>query len=144
MAGIFIGRAAGRGRRLHASFTVEATFILSVVLMTMAFVIKSAYVSHDQITGIMILEETVEKMRCAWEKEEISGLARDGELLGNPRLWLGAYQIQLDEEGKKAKGRASAGEWSGEIEMAKFQPGQFLRRYQALKAIGEWAGNDGS
>lgn len=42
-----------------ASITVEASIILSVVLLSLAAFIRYAYTVHDTVTGSMILEETL-------------------------------------------------------------------------------------
>lgn len=44
-----------------ASITVEASIILSVVLLSLAAFIRYAYTVHDTVTGSMILEETLER-----------------------------------------------------------------------------------
>ena len=41
-----------------ASITVEASIILSVVLLSLAAFIRYAYTVHDTVTGSMILENT--------------------------------------------------------------------------------------
>jgi len=132
-------------RRCQASFTVEAALVLTAVFLTLALIIEHAYVVHDQVTGGMILEETVEKIRYRKETgERTDELRMEGECRGSPRLWLGDYGLQIKEDSAKIDGKASAGDWSREIEMKRFEPEQFLRRYQALTEIGEWIEENGN
>lgn len=139
MAGTFLGNE----KHYCASFTVEAMLVLSIVFFTVALIIQNAYVIHDRVTGTMILEETVERIRYSRE-ERAEEITREGKERGNPRLWLGHYEIQMKEDTKKARGKATAGKWSKEIEMKKFKPEQLIRKYRALMEIGEWAEKDGS
>lgn len=60
-----------------ASITVEASIILSVVLLSLAAFIRYAYTVHDTVTGSMILEETLERARNnVNEKKTIDSLNR--------------------------------------------------------------------
>lgn len=121
----------------RASFTIEATLVLGVVFMTVAMLIRYAYIEHDKITGTMILAETVQKARTYSGKElSPAYFEEQGELRGNPRLWLGEYQLEINSDWrKKINGEAAAGEWRQEIEMDMFLPGDFLRQTEALKAL---------
>ena len=103
-----------------ASITVEASIILSVVLLSLAAFIRYAYTVHDTVTGSMILEETLERARNnVNEKKTIDSFEQEGRQMGNPRLYLGA----------------SAGDWSLHIERADIHPETFLRQQDALKKI---------
>jgi len=89
-----------------ASITVEASIILSVVLLSLAAFIRYAYTVHDTVTGSM-----------------------------NPRLYLGAYELHLNLGALTAEGDAAAGDWSLHIERADIHPETFLRQQDALKKI---------
>lgn len=133
------------GDRLRASFTVEAAMVLGIVFLALAAVIKEAYILHDTVTGSMILEETMEKAayNCDIEKDE-TYLISYGEKRGNPRLWLGTYEIGLNIEERKVNGRAAAGDWNMQMEIKRFRPETFLRRAEALKEMGNGQADDGS
>ena len=80
-----------------ASITVEASIILSVVLLSLAAFIRYAYTVHDTVTGSMILEETLERARNnVNEKKTIDSFEQEGSQMGNPRLYLGAYELHLN------------------------------------------------
>lgn len=110
-----------------ASITVEASIILSVVLLSLTAFIRYAYTVHDTVTGSMILEETLERARNnVNEKKTIDSFEQEGSQMGNPRLYLGALT---------AEGDAAAGDWSLHIERADIHPETFLRQQDALKKI---------
>ena len=96
-----------------ASITVEASIILSVVLLSLAAFIRYAYTVHDTVTGSMILEETLERARNnVNEKKTIDSFEQEGSQMGNPRLYLGAYELHLNLGALTAEGDAAAGDWS--------------------------------
>jgi len=119
-----------------ASITVEASIILSVVLLSLAAFIRYAYTVHDTVTGSMILEETLERARNnVNEKKTIDSFEQEGSQMGNPRLYLGAYELHLNLGALTAEGDAAAGDWSLHIERADIHPETFLRQQDALKKI---------
>ena len=98
-------------RNYSASITVEASMVLSVVLLSMAAFIRYAYTVHDMVTGSMILEETLERARNnVDEKKKTDSFEQEGSLMGNPRLYLGTYEIHLKVGALTAEGDASAGD----------------------------------
>lgn len=124
------------GRNYSASITVEASIVLSVVLLSLAAFIQYAYTVHDTVTGSMILEETLERARNnVDEKKTLYSFAQEGSQMGNPRLYLGAYEIHLDLGTLTAEGDASAGDWSIHMERADIHPETFLRQQDALRKI---------
>ena len=55
------------------------------------------YTVHDAVTGSMILEETLERARNnVNEKKTIDSFEQEGSQMGNPRLYLGAYELHLN------------------------------------------------
>lgn len=118
---------------------------MTVVLFTMGFLIKEAYCIHDEVTGSMILQETLQNARHNQDESTKSGeFVSEGLERGNPRMWLGAYRLSLDEGKEQIRGSAGAGDWGAEIEMKQFKPEQYLRIFQALTGIkdGEDDGGD--
>ena len=108
-----------------ASFTVEAALVLSVVFLAIAALIRHALCVHDMVSGSMILEEMVEKIRFRKDGDE----------------WENVYEA----ERRQASGTAKAGGWEGQIYMKRFQPETFLRQMEAMLEIGDVmdAGEDG-
>lgn len=120
-------------RQVSASLTVEAAIVMAIVLSALGFMVKKSYILYDEVTGAMILEEALENARYskAGAKKGVD-FAEKGEQQGNPRLWLGQYEITIAETNGWVKGRAEAGTWQKQIEMRRHDPGRFLRRVQAL------------
>lgn len=123
-------------KRYDGSITIEASLVLSILLLSLASMIRYAYTIHDTVTGSMILEETIERARNRADKtKQAEMFAKEGSALGNPRLYLGTYEIQLKEGILGIQGDAKAGEWSLHMERAGFYPEEFLRQQDALKKI---------
>ncbi len=123
-------------KRFRASFTVEATMVLSVVFMTLALMIRYAYMGYDRVTGTMILAETVINARENRDDECSDTYFEEvGKCLGNPRLWMGEYMIEIETNTKGTAGKASTDEWSQEIEIKAFRPDDFLRQVDGLKSL---------
>ena len=118
---------------LPASFTVEAAVVMAVVLWSLGFMIREAYILYDEVTGSMILEEALENARYSPPDQDCEEtFAGEGEKQGNPRLWLGKYKISIEKRKNSVKGKAVSGGWETQIEMKRHHPERFLRRIQAL------------
>ena len=132
-------------KQVSGSFAVEATMVMSVVLITIALLIQHVYTTHDMVTGTMILQEMLENTRTSGdERFSEEYFEQTGERLGNPRLWLGEYQLEIEMNDNQVIGVASAGEWEQEIQINTFRPGRFLRRCDAVAEIGEELKNGGN
>lgn len=112
--------------------------MLGIVFLTLTAVIKDAYILHDTVTGSIILEETVAKAAYNRDEEKDAAYFADwGEETGTPRLWLGAYRVELEIEERKAVGSAAAGDWDIRMELQRFRPEVFMRRIEALAEMGK-------
>lgn len=121
---------------LCAVFTIEAAIVLGIVFMSVALLIRYAYTEHDKVTGTSILQEMLIHVRQNYENEDAEAYFEDaGKQLGNPRLWLGEYEIEISSERSKVSGKASAGEWRKEIEMELFRPGMYIRQRDYLTEL---------
>lgn len=120
-----------------ASFTVETAMVLGIVFFCFAVILKQAYVLHDTVTGTMILEEVLENVRVSRDADSAAVFTEQGEKTGNPRLWLGDYRLEIESNGEIISGKAHAGDWTQEMKMDMFHPGRFLRRFEAIKAVGK-------
>lgn len=119
--------------------------MLGIVFLTLAAIIKEAYTLHDTVTGSMILEETLTEAGYNHDEEkDETYFAGRGEERGNPRLWLGAYGVELKIGDGKAVGNAAAGDWNVRMEFQRFRPELFLRRIEALTEMGKMKNGSGS
>lgn len=122
-------------RGLRASYSVEAAWIMSIVLFSLAAAIQSAYRLHDQAVGSMVLHEMVEAARH--EKELEAGRAAD---LGTEALdglfTMKGCRVSLSEAGGKMKGTTESGAWEKTIEAGVFRPETFLRQITLLEGLG--------
>lgn len=128
----------GRTIRYEASYTVETALVLSVVFLSLGTVIKTAYRRHDITAGNMVLEEMLEKLRYSRGEEDMGPeLVREGERKANPALGSGPVRIRLEKNGRRASGRVIMDGWEQEMKIRLFEPGRTMRRYRALRELGE-------
>ena len=126
---------------LRASFTIEATLVLGVVFMSIALMIQYAYTEHDKVTGNMILQEMLVRTRTDLQEEQSEEYFEEmGRQLGNPRLWMGEYKIEISRNRNTVIGKASAGKWNKEMEIGVFQPSVFLRKSDCFRDLTEGEG----
>ena len=119
--------------------------VLGVVFLALGAVIREAYILCDEVTGAMILEETLERLRYnREEKKDETFFEALGEKEGNPRLWLGKYQLELDMGGSRSSGCGAAGDWRLQMEMKNFEPETFLRKLEAFRALRRGQDDSGS
>lgn len=125
-----------KNQKYDGSMTVEASIVMSVVILSLASLIRYAYTVHDTVTGSMILEETIERVRNNVDKKKTPDMFEaEGTRMGNPRLFLGEYTISLKTGITGITGDASAGDWHLSMERTDFQPATFLRKQDAAKKI---------
>ena len=115
-----------RGAR-QASYTVEASFVMTFTLLVMAFLIRTAYGQYRQSTGTMELHEAVQKVKGQEETEEVV-------------LQSGSWSGQARRDGSKASGTAQGAGWSLEIEASVQDPEAMMRMLTILDAFREPGG----
>ena len=119
-------------QRLPGSYTVEAAWVLAVVVLTVASIIQFGYRLRGQTVAGIMLQEAVEVARHEKTLE-----AKDVE-----RLFSGtSVVVSLDENGGAVEGKAKFGRWELEIEGHRFQPEAFLRKVTLLEQLGEENGD---
>lgn len=105
-----------RCRRYEASYTVEASFIMAIVLFTMVSLIQFAYRQCRQTNGNMRLEEMVEVLR---HRETIPGDSLSVDTV--------PYQIEAERGLLTVSGHVSGDGWSLNIESGIYEPEEFMR-----------------
>lgn len=101
--------AAGRGKCLCASITVEAAGVMSIVLLTIMVLMGQAMSWNSRAAGMFALHETVER-EC--------------------------HQIEHAEE-RTIKRQAEGNGWSLEISAPVFRPEKALRMWSLVEDIRE-------
>lgn len=123
--------------QFRGSYTVEAAFIMALVLWAVMVSIQTAYRLRDETTGAMALHEAVLQL-CHGEEEEPEAAASAGmERAGHPFSWE-RYEFQMKLKGNLLTGRkveatGNAGSWSMELEQKVFDPENFLRMISLLE-----------
>ena len=98
---------------LRGSYTIEASFVMALVLWALLFSVQSAYRLRDEVVGAMALTESAE--RLSHNETELPLDEFQVHLSGNPII------------GKKVKAAGKGGRWSLELERDVFDPENFLR-----------------
>lgn len=126
-----------RKKTLQASFTIESAMVLGVIFFTFSALIRHAFTLHDTVTGTMILSEVLDAARYDFEGENVlQELEERGTKLGDLGLWLGKYEINMQEGSDGIAGAAAAGEWMTRIDLKKSRPADVLRGIAAVEEIG--------
>ncbi|MBE5982554.1 MAG: hypothetical protein E7248_04540 [Paenibacillaceae bacterium] len=119
-------------KRLNGSYTVEAAFVMAVILFSLMISIQSAYRLRDEVAGTMALSESVQRLRH--NETESPGDAAKWAVnrAGTPFSWK-EYQFELNLTGnlltgKRIKGTGEGGRWKLELEQQVFDPENFLRK----------------
>lgn len=123
-------------RRLQGSFTVEAAYIMALVFLVTAVIIRQAGRLHDETAGAMVLHEGVEKSRHE-KQEDPDKIARKGEENMGLLLSFPLYQMSLEKRGRQIRGFGAGGDWGYSIEIEEFRPECFLRKVTLLEDLGE-------
>lgn len=119
-------------RRLNGSYTVEAAFVMAVILFALMISIQSAYRLRDEVAGAMALAESVQRLRHneTESPEEASNWAV--HRAGAPFSWK-EYQFEFNMSGNSLTGRwikgtGMGGRWRLELEQRVYDPESFLRK----------------
>lgn len=118
--------------RLNASYTVEAAFVMAVILLALMLTIQSAYCLRDEVTGSMALAESVQRLRHNETESPADASEWAAHRAGSPFSWE-KYQFKLDTSGnfltgRRVTGTGLGGKWSLELKQRVFDPEDFLRK----------------
>lgn len=109
----------GKKRRigkLSASITVEASYVMAMVLLALSIMIRTAYVRWEKATEIMHLHHVIEQLRN--QEEEQNRLLKHG---------------QVRREKETAEGYIRTETWEKRIEAGVYQPEEELRKWSVFQ-----------
>lgn len=115
MAGYFINK------RLKASYTIEAAYVMAVVLLSLAAMILAAYQIHDETAGAMAVQQAVEKLTHLEEED------RERDIPVRNVYLKDAYDIWIEADAINITGKGTGRSWKLEITTKKYDPERFLR-----------------
>ena len=109
-------------KRLAGSYTIEAAFVMALVLWAVLFSVQAAYRLRDETVGAMALQGASEYLRHG---EEI-----------RPFSWSG-YKFIIEEKrtalmGRSVSASGKGGTWSLLIRQNEYDPENFLRMCSLL------------
>ncbi len=108
------GRGRCGGPAACASYTVEASCVMAMVLLSLAMLIRTAYGRCRQETGIMKLHHTVEMLRCREDETDWD-------------FSSGAWTGQAERDAGQVSGSAYGEDWKKEITVQLREPEQMMR-----------------
>lgn len=117
--------------KLTGSYTVEAAFVMAIVLWVLLFSIQAAYRVHDEVIGAMALGESAERLCHSETKKPEEAALTASRRAGSSFSW-GKYRFQLTISknlisGKKVKATGAGGKWKLSLEQRVFDPENFIR-----------------
>ena len=125
-------------KTLKASLTVEAAWIMAMVLLSVSVMLQQAARIHDETKAAMGLHEALEKGRSAKELEASASGAQEhlGRLMFFPDC-----DLAIKEKGQRIYGVSRDGKWKREIEAGRFRPETFLRKITLIEGLVKEDGN---
>lgn len=118
-------------RRLRGSYTIEAAFVMSIVLWVILVSIQTAYYIRDEVVGSMAMAESVQRLRHNESESPDDADNWAKKRAGTPFSWKEyEYKIRLSGNpitGRKVDAQGKAGRWNLLIEQKVFDPENFLR-----------------
>lgn len=116
------------------SYTVEATWIMAIVLFSIISMLRFAYGLHDETKGSMILMESIERARHG-EGLDMESICQDGLQNAGAMYSFQSYDLKISTKKKHVTGIASGGKWGLEVTRTVYNPEGFLRMWALLETI---------
>lgn len=118
--------------RLKGSYTVEAAFVMAVVLWVLLVSIQAGYRLRDQTVGSMAFAEAAQRLRHNETEQQEEALSWAAKRAGQP-FSCRQYDFSIELSGnpitgQSVKGSVGAGSWEMEFKQGVFDPEDFLRR----------------
>ncbi len=111
--------------KLRGSYTVEAAFVMGMLLLAVTQGILWTYRLKDQVVGAMILEEAVEWVRYDEEIPLGENLQKGLEILG--------FGVRVVDGGTYLEGTVEKNGQKREISMKRYEPEEFLRKVSMIE-----------
>lgn len=108
-----------KGRGLPAGIAVEASYVMAMVILALAVLIKGAYGQCGRITRVMNLHCAVQMRRSQEEPQEKS--------------WPWGY---VSIESGRVKGYMRSGDWEKQITVPFHEPEETLRKLTIPEEMG--------
>ncbi len=111
-------------RMVSASYTVEASYVMAIVIFALAVLIQTAYSRCRTETGILRLQHAVEMVRGQGD-EKVTQFTVAG---------MNGFAERTD---KAAEGRITGNGWQKEISVNVHKPEAFMRMLTIFQSDGE-------
>lgn len=127
-------------KALKGSLTVEAAWIMAMVLLSISVMLQQASRIHDETKAAMGLHEAVEKSRHGSGKELDASASGAREHMGR-LMFFPDCSLAIKEKGQRIYGEGRGGKWKREIEAGRFRPETFLRKITLIEGLVKEDGN---
>ncbi len=111
-------------KRYKASYTVEASYIMAIVIFALAVLIRSSYAQCQETTGQLKLHHMVYQLRGQETGEEMD-------------FAVGQWDGSVKRERNLIKGRLHGDGWNREIEVQVHAPEEMMRRMTIFQPDGQ-------
>lgn len=101
-------------RKFYASYTVEATYIMAIVLFALSALIQNGFNKYREETGIMRLHHMVEQARGREEDD-------------HRKLDLGGWSVEVKRTKNQIEGSLKTQRWQKRIEKKAHEPENMMR-----------------
>lgn len=119
-----------RKHSLPASCTVEASYVMAIVILSLALLIRTAYEQCRETTGVMRLQHIVEFVRCQEDGQQKEFSFQD--ISGNALRKVDTVY-----------GTAAGSDWKKEIESDVYEPENRMRMLTIFDNMAEGDRDDG-
>ena len=120
--------------------TVEASYIMAIVLICLAMLLRFGFQIDDRVVGNAVLNEGIELLGHTDEGDEADISARGSRRMEHTLSGRG-FQIQITADGEGYRGTAGGSRYQKEIRDKGFHPERFMRKITLLEAFGEGNGD---
>ncbi|MDO4266480.1 MAG: hypothetical protein Q4C63_08500 [Eubacteriales bacterium] len=122
--------------RIGASITVEASYIMAIVFVSLALLLRFGFQLHDRVVGNAVLNEGIE-LSGHTEDADTDDLSARGSRRMEHTLSGRGFQIKIEKDGDGYRGTAGGSRYQREIKDKGFHPEKLMRRITLLEAFGE-------
>lgn len=124
-----------RNGTVSASFSVEASYVMAIVFLAIAFFLRAAFALHNAVLGTAVLNEAIEIQSHLPETErEAEGDKLQGKLAKRLEGMLSEkrYQMKLKKTKDGIEGEVKGIGFHGVLRERAFQPEKMMRRITLL------------
>lgn len=114
------------GSELKGSLTVEAAYIMAIVIMSLAGLIKFSFKVHDEVSAGFVMNEGIEIAGHS-KKPDLQDIAERGEKRLEYAVYLRDHRLSLEEDGGRLSAKFISEEYTKLMSDKGFEPEKLMR-----------------